>query len=282
MSSSPSDPLPSSLEELIAYKRRQIAQRQAITPLDSLRALASMQARPLDVSSTLRENRVALAAPVINVNPNPEGESGRLVNIYDPVALARQLVARGAQMLVVPTDERQQGGLDHLTLVANAVDVPVVRQDIVLDEYQVVETRAAGGDGLFLNARLLEETAMRRLISATQRNRMTAIVEVSSMDELRAVLIHDPRVIAINNLDPLDGTADLDKTRRLLEQVPAHIAALSMGGLATPPDVARVAASGAEGLLVELALLSVAAMAATIRETLAQAHAARPPFREDS
>lgn len=245
-------PLPP-FDEVIAHKRRLVDQLQVMTPLASLRALASMQARPRDVRSALRDNRVALVARVMN--PAAADERDQAHTPYDPVALARRLVAHGAQALVVLTDERYyHGGIEHLTLVASAVDVPVIRQDFVLDEYQVVETRAAGADGLLLVASMLDGDGLRRLISATQRNLMTEVVQVHNEDELRMALPFEPRVIAISNRNPQTGAVDLATTCRLMALIPRHITTVSMGGLGTLQDVGRVLV-GVDGVLVDEALL---------------------------
>ena len=254
-------------EEIIAYKIKQIAQQQVVTPIDSLRALAKMQDRPRDVSSHIRVNRIALLAELQNPGFQAGQDDGDDLG-YDPVALARRLIRQGAQGLVVATDRRYYGsGVVHLTLVSNAVEVPVIRRDFILDEYQVVETRAAGADGLLVTPPVISAHTLRRLVSATQRNLMTAVVEVYSADELEAVLPLEPRLIAINNRHPITRQVDLSLTPRLVERVPGHIAVITMGGLHTPYDVARVA-GGVDGVLVPQDMLLDPAQAAALRRIL--------------
>ncbi len=266
---------PLSLEAIVAHKKRLIAQKQVVTPLASLRALASMQERPRDVCSAIRGSHVALLAQVQNLAPEEE-----TVDIpYDAVALARRLVALGAQALLVLTDDNQPtGGIEHLTLATHAVDVPVIRQDYIIDEYQVIETRAAGADGLLLRASLVNAATMRRLISATQRNRMTEIVEVRNEDELLTALPYEPRIIAINNHDPETGVVDLTATRRLRPLIPAHILTLSRGGLYTPQDVAAVFRD-VDGIIVGPDVLLTRPAAAGIRDLL---HITTKPHPIDS
>lgn len=254
-------------DEIIAYKQEQVARLQAVTPLPGLRALAKMQARPLDLSSHVLENRVALLARVMNPAVDL-GQAASGAAPYDPVALARRLARHGAQALVVATDDRYHAGaIEHLTLVANAVNVPVIRYDFIIDEYQVVETRAAGGDGLFLMPALLPPEQVRRLLSVTQRNLMTAVVCVHSEAELRAILPFEPRVIAINNYNPLTDRVDLSLTPRLVEMVPGHVTLLTMGGLESPRDVGQVMA-GVDGVLIGPAMLLITDWAAELWEML--------------
>lgn len=256
-----------SFEEIIAHKKKAIAQMQVVTPLASLRALASMQDRPQDVSSTIRENRTALLVQVRNPFASLPTDGGTIPP-YDPVALARRLVRQGAHALVVTTSKQfHGGGVEHLTLVTNAVKVPVIREDYILDEYQVVETKAAGGDGMMLFMAILDENQRRILISVTQRNLMTVIAQVHTVEELESILPYEPRVIAISNADPQTGEVDLTTTSRLLELVPGHITVVTMGGITTTQDVATVM-TGVDGVLVPQELMLVPDSAATIRQML--------------
>lgn len=257
-----------SFDEIIAHKRRRIAQTQVVTPLASLRALAKMQDRPQDVSSYIRERRSALLARVMNPAALKLGDLAAQEQPYDPVMLARRLVQQGAQALVVSTDELYHGGsVAHLTLVANAVRVPVIRSDYILEEYQVVETKAAGADGLFITANILAEDRLRSIISATQRNLLTVLAKVHSAAELEVVLPFEPRIIAIDNRDSLTGAVDHETTSRLLEMVPGHMTVIAMGGLHTTRQVAQVMA-GVDGVLVNQELLLADQSAASIRGLL--------------
>jgi indole-3-glycerol phosphate synthase len=259
---------PPSFEEIIAHKRKQLAQQQVITPLDGLRALAKMQDRPRDVCSVLRDDRITLLARVMNPAARKLGRKAAPTRPYDPVALARRLVRQGAQALVVSTDETYHGGsVEHLTLVANAVQVPVIRTDYIFSEYQVVETRAAGADGLILTPGIMKPEIIRRLISATQRNLMTVIAKVHNERELRTVLPFEPRIIAIDNRDSHTGIINHKTTYELLEHVPGHIAVITMGGLRSPRDISQVT-SGLDGVLVNQDLLLNPETAAMIRAML--------------
>ncbi|MBN1964316.1 MAG: hypothetical protein JW910_06700 [Anaerolineae bacterium] len=245
---------PPTLAEIIARKRKQIAQQKVVTPLASLRALAGMMRfRPKDLSSVLRENRVTLIGQVRRYDP-AGADGSNPGQPYDPVALARQLVTQGVQALIVATDAAQGGGVEHLTLIKQAVHVPVIRQDYIVDEYQVVETRAAGGDGLLLLANVLDSDTLRGLISVTQRNLLTEIVQVHSAEELETVLPFEPRVIAICNHVHDQDAPNLDLTSQLVQLVPGHIAIMSMGGLDSVTDVATVM-NGPDGVLLGPELL---------------------------
>jgi indole-3-glycerol phosphate synthase len=252
------------LADMVARKQHDLEARKQVIPIAALRAMAKLQQRPRDLKLVLKEDpHVSLIAEIKQISPS----AGRLLGAYDPVALARTYAAHGARAVAIHTDEAVYGGgLEHLTLVARAVNIPVIRQDFAIDEYQVLEARAAGADGVLLMAELLDDLLLRSLLSLTQRLLMTAVVQVSTESDLRRALLFDPRVIGISNQDMHTYAVDLDTTVRLRSQIPPHIAVISLYGLRTADDVARVTAAGVDGVLVGQALLQAPDTAAKIRE----------------
>ncbi|MBI5930719.1 MAG: indole-3-glycerol-phosphate synthase, partial [Chloroflexi bacterium] len=181
-----------------------------------------------------------------------------LIDRYDPVEQARLFESLGVQALSVATDPMYyQGEVHHLTLVSQEVRIPVIRNDFVFDRYQVYEARAAGADAVILIAALLGEYRLWDLVSITQRLRMTAVVQVQNEQELARALKADPLVIAISNVDWRTLEVDLDRTTHLCPQIPGHIVVVSVGGIRTSEDMAHVADSGIDGVVVGEGLLGL-------------------------
>ncbi len=254
-----------SLDEIIARKREAVAKRKELVPLSGVRAQASLQVRPLDIISTLREaEQLSLIAEIKRVTP---GRGWLFTDQYDPVGLAMRLEASGAKGISVFTDDQYyQGGVDHLTLIKQAVKVPVLRNDFILDEYQLVEARAAGADGVVLMAAVLTDRELWSLLSLTQRLKMTALIQVHTEEELRRVLPLEPRLIGISNRDPRTLEVDLDATPRLRPLIPQPTVVVSMGGLRTPEDILMAAQAGVDGVIVGEALITADDPQAKIEE----------------
>jgi indole-3-glycerol phosphate synthase len=252
------------LARIMVDTRLAVEQRKLEVPLAGVHALASIQGRTNDLSSWIRsEEKVSLIAQVKRTSPDMETP----IEHYDPVMLASRFATSGARALTVATNEKYyRGGIADLTLVSQEVHIPVIRQDFVYDEYQIIEARAAGADGVLLISSLLEAEHLRALISIAQRNRMTALVQVQSRDEVLEAIAFEPRVIAISNRDMQDFTVDLDRTLRLRELIPAHMTVISMGGLRTAEDVAYVHQAGIDAIVVGQALLTVPDTAKAISE----------------
>lgn len=252
------------LEEIVNHTRQRVAERQKVVPIAGLRALASIQKRPLDLASVLKYE-LGLSLVVEIKRRSPDGTL-HIPGRYDPVEIARLFETAGAQALSVATDYRYyQGEIYHLTQVKDVAHVPVLRRDFVFDEYQIFEARAAGADGVYLLAALMGENRLRNLISLTQRLRMTAIVQVQDVEELERALVSDPRVIGVSNVDIRTFEVDLYRTLRLRELIPDHIVTISMGGIRTPDDVEFIAATGVHAIQVGESLLTAEDVTATIR-----------------
>ena len=245
-----------SIEAIITAKQRALAARKAKTPIEAIRALASMQKRPLPVLSTVTNGaQLTLVGQV----SHPVTAAA-----YDPVSAALRLMRAGVDALSLFTDDTiYESGLSDLTLVARAVNAPLITLDYIFDEYQVVEARAAGAAGVLLYAALLDNTTLRTLVSAIQRNRMTAIVQLSSVDELQPVLTISPPVIGLYSDHPVDH-------HTLRQQIPAHIRTWITNPLNSLEDVLAAADLQPDALLLSASLLEQSDAIARVREVTHQ------------
>ncbi len=248
------------LQEIIVAKRDRLALRKAATPLDAMRALAGMQKRPQPILSTVTDDgHVMLFGQIRYGTPS-----------YDPVTLALHYANAGLDGLTLFTDNRiYEGGINDLALITRAVSVPVLMQNYVFDEYQVVEARAAGASSLTLVAELIDATTLGSLISATQRNRMTAIVRVQNRDEMNATLEVCPSVIELGKRDPVSGTLDLGHLETLRAEIPSTCRVLFYNRLRTLDEAKAVATLKPDAVLVSPHLLAEADAVPQLREIFA-------------
>jgi indole-3-glycerol phosphate synthase len=167
------------------------------------------------------------------------------------VALAREYEANGAAAISVLTDERYfQGSLDDLRAVRRSVDLPVLRKDFIVDPYQVYEARAAGADAVLLIVAALRGDELRALYGLVRELGLAALVEVHDEAELDRALRIRPRLIGVNNRNLHTFHVDLETTARLRSMVPAGVVLVAESGIHTRADVERLAAIGADAILV--------------------------------
>lgn len=244
------------LDEIIDWKRVEIAHRRRAVHIDVARS-------PRDLVSALRRPGVSLIAEVKRASPS----KGLLCPDLDPGALAREYEAGGASAISVLTDERFfQGSLDDLRAVRQSVDLPVLRKDFVLDPYQVYEARTAGADAVLVIVAVLDDDTLSSLYRLVRALGMAALVEVHDEAELGRALAIEPRIIGVNNRDLRTFDVDLETTARLRALVPDDVVLVAESGIHTPADVARLAAMGADAMLVGEALVRAEDTRAKVRE----------------
>src|SRR5690348_129977 len=191
------------LGEILAGVREDVAAREALTPLEEIKARAAAASPAHDGLAALRAPGVGVIAEVKRRSPS----KGALASIGDPAALAVQYQAGGARIISVLTEERRFGGsLADLDAVRAAVQIPVLRKDFVIGSYQVHEARAHGADVVLLIVAALEQNVLTGLRERVESLGMTALVEVHTEDEASRAIDAGARVIGVNarNLKTLE------------------------------------------------------------------------------
>ena len=190
---------------------------------------------------------VGLIAEVKRRSPS----QGAIREDLDPLAHARAYVRGGAVAVSVLTDEAHFGGsLEDLSRVAAAVPVPVLRKDFILDELQIMEGRAAGASAVLLIARILEPHRLIALADAARQWGLATLVEVHDARELEPALAARPDVLGVNARDLATFVVDLAGAEQLIARVPSGVPVVAESGVETRADVERLAAAGADFVLV--------------------------------
>jgi indole-3-glycerol phosphate synthase len=202
-----------------------------------------------------RSGEVSIIAEVKKASPS----AGVIRPDFDPVQIARIYEAHGAAAISVLTDvEFFQGSLVYLSAVRAAVACPVLRKDFVIDQYQLLEARAAGADAVLLIAECLPGDSLVTLHRQAVELGLHTLIEFHDAAELPRVLDTGGRVIGINNRDLRTFTTRLELSLELLPKIPADRVVVSESGIATRADVLRLGAAGVKVVLVGESLMRAA------------------------
>lgn len=252
--------VPDILKQIIDVKRDELEALKWRTSLPGLRARAADAPAPRGFLNALKRqaatNGVALIAEVKKASPS----KGIIRADFDPVWIATRYAGGGAACLSVLTDEKFfQGSLEYLVSIHQAVDLPIIRKDFIIDEMQILEARAAGADAILLIAACLDPERLFELHRATQDLGMDALVEIHDKDEydrLLAAGAFSPPLIGINNRNLRTFDVTLETTRTLGPLVVERQSFLvAESGIFTPTDVAAVREAGAKAILVGESLM---------------------------
>jgi indole-3-glycerol phosphate synthase len=239
------------LERICSEKRREVATLRAAVPMDSLQARARAAAPPRDFHTAV-SRRGAVIAELKARTPTIQSfaHSRALLD------LAETYAANGASAISIVTDPERFGTSYHdVARVREAVSLPIIAKDFVLDPYQVVHARAASADAVLLIVRMLDLETLRRLIELADELGMSALVEAHTEYEVLGALAAGARIVGVNNRDLDTMTVSLETTRRLAHLVPAEFVVVSESGICTRDDIADLASRGARAFLVGGSLL---------------------------
>jgi indole-3-glycerol phosphate synthase len=192
--------------------------------------------------------------------------AGVLRRDYDPVALARAYESAGAAAVSVLTEPTFfDGALEHLTGVRDAVEIPILRKDFVIDVYQVIEARAAGADAILLIVAALDDEALGRLMEEASRQGLAALVEIHDERELARAIAAGARVIGVNNRNLRTLGVDPGAAGRMVDLIPDDAIAVAESGLTSAEDLRRLRDAGYDAFLVGEALVRSADPAVALR-----------------
>ena len=241
------------LDEIIVGVRADLAERQAQTPLDDVKAKAQAQPSAKDGVRALRGDGVAVIAEVKRSSPS----KGALAAIADPASLAGDYEQGGASVISVLTEQRRFGGsLQDLREVRAKVDIPVLRKDFIVTSYQLWEARAHGADLVLLIVAALDQDALVSLIERAESIGLTPLVEVHDEEEVTRAVDAGARIIGVNarNL----RTLEVDRTTfaRLAPLIPDNVVRIAESGVRGPHDLIAYANCGADAVLVGESLVT--------------------------
>lgn len=262
------------LDEIVAGVRADVAARQALLSLDTVRERAAAAPTAKNAAAKLREPGVGVIAEVKRRSPS----KGSLATINDPAHLAREYEAGGARIVSVLTEGRRFGGsLDDLDAVRRAVEVPVLRKDFIVGSYQVHEARAHGADVVLLIVAALDQNTLIGLLERVESLGMTALVEVHTEDEASRAIDAGASVIGVNARDLMTLDVDRSAFERIAPGLPSNVVKVAESGVRGPLDLIEYAAAGADAVLVGEGLVTTADPRHAVAELVtAGSHPATP------
>ncbi len=256
---------PAALAEIIAHKRDEVERAKAKVSMSELEGLVAQAEPPRNFFAAVRRHMDALHFSIIAEIKRRSPSAGLIRPEYadiegrefKPETIARAYHANGAAAISCLTDERFFGGkLSYIERVKEAVPLPVLRKDFIIDPWQLWESRAAGADAVLLIAECLNESQIVDLLILSQQLQMTALLEVHDMENLLRVrpYVGFPHagycLLGINNRDLSSMTVDVAHTLRLADLVEERSSLVSESGIKTREDLLRLRSVGVRIALV--------------------------------
>jgi len=252
------------LDDIVTHKREELERRKEVMPLATLQESECVTEVPRAFRRALTQSPdLALIAEIKKASPS----AGVIRKDVDPVEIGKLYEGFGAAAVSVLTDEHFfHGSLTSMKQVKEAVSMPVLRKDFIIDPYQIYESRAFGADAVLLIVAVLSDDELRDFLPLCKELGLEALVEVHTELERDKALEAGADVIGINNRDLTTFAVDLSTTMRLAAGMPEGITGVSESGINTRDDVARLREAGVDAVLVGTALMAAKDIGAKIKE----------------
>jgi len=237
------------LDEIVQYKREFVNQARREVSLEWIKKRAGEIPPPLDFLAALcsSKGRIRVIAEVKKASPS----KGVIRRDFDPVMIAKRYAESGAAAISVLTDEKYfQGSLGNLRSIREAVALPLLRKEFIIDEYQIYEARAAGADAILLITAILKDQELSRFYKIARGLEMSVLVEAHEKEEVERALEISPRIIGINNRNLKTMKVDLEQSIRLRPLIPEGICVVSESGIKTAWDLSLLAEHDIHAALV--------------------------------
>ncbi len=262
------------LSEIIACKRKRLAEAKRLRPLEELRAQALRVRRDRQPHAFLaaleaRDTLVKIIAEYKRASPS----KGVIRADLSPVDVARAYKTGGAAAMSVLTEEDYfQGSLDDLKSVSDAVTLPLLRKDFIFDEYQIYEAASAGASAVLLISAVLDDKTLSDLHQLTEETLgMDALLEVHTEGEMARAASSGAKIIGVNNRDLQTFAVSLETSIRLARHAPAQALLVSESGLGRREDIVKLQSHGYRAFLIGETLMRSRHPSETLRELISPA-----------
>ncbi|UFJ42773.1 indole-3-glycerol phosphate synthase TrpC [Brevibacillus humidisoli] len=238
------------LRKIVETKQEEVARLKAATTQQKLlsRLESAPEPRPFRRSLLESTRPVSVIAEVKKASPS----KGVIRADFDPLTIASRYTAASVEAISVLTDETYfQGSLAYLEQITQLTGVPVLRKDFLIDEWQLIQSRAHGADCILLIAAILDREQLHHFSQMARQLGMDTLIEVHNREELELVLdtVH-PALLGINNRNLHTFETNLSTTAELMPLIPQGIPVVSESGVSQPEDIAFLQQIGVRAVLV--------------------------------
>ena len=234
------------LSEIIANKRFEVdLQKQAIS-IEQLQEGISESPTPRSMKQALASSASGIIAEFKRRSPS----KGWIQEEARPEEIVPSYAAAGASALSILTDEKFFGGsLKDIRAARPLVEIPILRKDFIIDEYQLYQAKIVGADAVLLIAAALEPEKCNELAEKAHELGMEVLLEIHSSEEL-AYINKGIDMVGINNRNLGSFHTDVANSFRLAEHLPEDIIRVSESGLSQPETVSQLRDAGFRGFLI--------------------------------
>ena len=250
------------LDTIAAHARERVAADRAQVPLEALKELCTQLPPARDFAGALAKPGLRFICEVKKASPS----KGLISPDFPYLEIARDYEEAGADAVSCLTEPKWFLGSDEIfSEIRQAIELPMIRKDFTVDEYQLYQARLMGADAALLICALLDAETLARYLGVCADLGLTALVEAHDAAEIAVAAAAGARVIGVNNRNLKDFSVDFSNAARLRELIPPEALYVAESGVTRPEDAAALAAIGADAVLMGEVLMRAEDRGAMLR-----------------
>ena len=241
------------LDDLANYARERVKKDMETVSLDEIKELAvSLPKGDFRFEKTLRNRKGAAICEVKKASPS----KGIISDDFPYLQIAKEYERVGADCISCLTEPKWFLGSDKIFKeIRDAVNIPMIRKDFTVDEYQIYQAKTMGADAVLLICSILGEDRLKEYLEICDTLGITALVETHDKSEIETAVRIGARVIGVNNRNLKDFSVDLNNAFSLREFIPDNVVYVAESGITVPEDGTRLLMHGADAVLIGEALM---------------------------
>jgi indole-3-glycerol phosphate synthase len=243
------------LDKIVLQKKKEVALKKSLFPISQLEASPLFNRETISLSNALRKSNSGIIAEFKRRSP-----SKSVINATSPVQeVAQGYASAGVCGMSVLTDGHFFGGsLEDLLLARAIVNIPLLRKEFIIDEFQLLEAKASGADVILLIAAILSREEIKKFSALANQLQLEVLLEVHNEQELEHALMPGLSMIGVNNRNLKNFEVSLDTSSLLASKIPHEFVKVSESGLSNSEAVLSLRKDGYRGFLIGESFMATA------------------------
>lgn len=235
------------LEKIVTQKKKEVALKKSLIPVKQLEASTLFNRKTVSLSNALRESDSGIIAEFKRRSPSKSVINS--ISLIQEVAQAYE-TAGVCGMSVLTDNHFFGGGLEDLLLARATINIPLLRKEFIIDEYQLIEAKAHGADVILLIAAILTRDEIKTFSELARQLQLEVLLEVHDESELNHALMPGLSMIGVNNRNLKNFEVSLETSRMLASRIPDEFVKVSESGLTQTSAIISLRQEGYEGFLI--------------------------------
>lgn len=237
------------LDNIVAYTKKRVEKNKEQKPFEALKQEVSNIAVSFDYpfEKALSKNGMSFICEVKKASPS----KGIIAQVFDYISIAKEYERIGASAISVLTEPEFFKGSDmYLAQIRENVQLPILRKDFIIDEYQIYEAKNIGADAILLICEILEEQTFKKFLELAHSLGLSVLAEAHNEEQVSMAAAAGAGIIGINNRDLTNFKVDINTSLRLAKLIPDGVIFVSESGIMNADDIVKVKEAGADAVLI--------------------------------